>query len=254
MGDARIRLEALVLDEVAQSRRLDMCDAIAGWLTRVGQLLWVSGALLGPDRAAGFSSLGFGDDQTVGVATVAQIGGELASGATTLLRAGNRYAGAALIRQLVEVEYLAAAFADQHEVASQWLRSDREARRRFWSPARLRERSSHRFLKTDYWHHCELGGHPATPGMALLPDHSNSVPAAFLAADLVGHLLGIWRGVHSSLEQVVAGPPPIKWELPDVRPKIDEWLGSDDLYAAFQNLGAEMAASDSQAPDHDEPS
>jgi phage/plasmid primase-like uncharacterized protein len=47
----------------------------------------------------------------VGVATVAQISGELGAGAVALLEAGNNYAAAALIRQLVEVEYLASAFA-----------------------------------------------------------------------------------------------------------------------------------------------
>jgi hypothetical protein len=246
MGDPRAQLDALAKDDAAQRSRLDVCDSIAGWLATVGQLLWVSGFFIGPDRAAGWSPFDFGDDRSVGVATVAQIGGELASGATALLRAGNRYAAAALVRQLVEVEYLAAAFGEEHEVASEWLRADREGRLRFWSPARLRERSQRRFLKTDYWHHCEMGGHPATPGMALLPDHSNAMPAAFLTADLVGHLLGIWRGLGVALKEILSGPPPANWQLADLDSIVAGWLQSDELYAAFQSLGASMSTNNRQ--------
>lgn len=238
VDDPRAQLLELAKDDEAQRSRLAICDQFAEWLTRVGRVLWVSGFFIGPDRAAGLSQ--FGDDRAVGVATVAQIGGELAAGAIALLRAGNRYAAAALIRQLVEVEYLAAAFEEEHEVASEWLRADRAGRLRFWSPARLRERSTRRFLNTDYWHHCEMGGHPAGPGMALLPDHSNAVPAAFLAADLFGHLLGIWRGLDVALVEILSGPPPADWQLPDLAAPVAGLLESDELYAMFQSLGADM--------------
>jgi hypothetical protein len=70
---------------------------------------------------------------------------------------------------------LAAAFAEEHEIAGEWLRASREERIRFWSPTRLRERAGGRFLKTDYWHHCEMGGHPATRGMSLLPGHTKGL-------------------------------------------------------------------------------
>lgn len=242
MDDLRTQLLVLAKDEAAQRSRLHACDSIAGWLATVGQLLWVTGYFIGPDRVAGLSPFDLGDDRAVGVATVAQIGGELARAATALLRAGNRYAAAALVRQLVEVEYLAAAFGEQHEVASDWLRADRKARLRFWSPARLRESSQRRFLKTDYWHHCEMGGHPATPGMALLPDHANALPSAFLTADLAGHLLGIWRGLDVALKELLHGEPPADWQLSDLDSTVAAWLESDELYAAFQSLGSSMAA------------
>jgi hypothetical protein len=163
---------------------------------RAGQPVHVSVFvyIIGPDRVSGDSPFRFGDDRAVGVATVAQIGGELATGAVDLLNATNRYAACALVRQLVEVEYLATAFAEEHEIAAVWLRADRDERLKFWSPARLRQRAKGRFLNADYWNHCELGGHPATAGMRLLPGHEG-MHMAYLWTDLAGHLAGIWRAV-----------------------------------------------------------
>jgi hypothetical protein len=237
-AEVRKRLEELADDATASANRVDVCDTIATGLVRLGHVLWVGGYLVGPDRATGASPFRFGDDRAVGVATIVQIGGELASAAAALLRATNRYAASALIRQLVEVEYLAAAFAEEHEIASEWLRASREERIKFWSPARLRERAGGRFLNTDYWRHCEMGGHPATPGMSLLPGHANRVHTGFLWVDLAGHLVGIWRAIIQSTERFLEGPVPKDWELPDVQAAIDEWLRTDGLYAALLDLGA----------------
>lgn len=52
------------------------------------------------------------------VGLVGQTGGELAPGAIKLLHAENLYASAALIRQVVEVEYLASIFADDNHSLS----------------------------------------------------------------------------------------------------------------------------------------
>ena len=102
----------------------------------------------------------------------AQIGGELADGTIALLRAGQRYGAAALIRQLVEVEYLAAVFAGGSTIAADWMRTTRDERLKFWSPTKLRQLASREFLPSDYWTHCEFGGHPTPRALALLPDHS----------------------------------------------------------------------------------
>lgn len=72
-----------------------------------GTLLWVAGNLIGPDRVNKASPFGNGSDAVVGLAIVTQTAGELCSGAVSLLNEGNTYAAAALLRQLVEVEYLA---------------------------------------------------------------------------------------------------------------------------------------------------
>jgi hypothetical protein len=99
-------------DEAGIRTRKEINEAIAAAMRAGGRLLWVGGALVGPYRAEGKSPFAFGSDATVGLATVLQIAGELVTGAVTLLEENNRYAAAALLRQLVEVEYLAWAFAE----------------------------------------------------------------------------------------------------------------------------------------------
>jgi hypothetical protein len=128
--------------------------------------------MFGPDRAEGESPFEFGSDATVGLAAVLQIAGELVSGAITLLGEDNRYAAAALLRQLVEVEYLAWAFAEDEEEARKWMQSTKEQRQQLWQPRHLRERAGGRFRGSDYGQHCGRGGHPSPEGLTLLPDHS----------------------------------------------------------------------------------
>lgn len=174
-GDDQVRqlLRDLIENEAAVASRVSACDAVAGGLAQVGLALWVSGAFIGGDRVSGESPFGFGQDRAVGIATVAQIGGELARGAVGLLGGGNRYAASALLRQLVEIEYLAHAFAIGSETAEAWLRADRQKRRTFWSPKKVRDRASGEFPDEHYWSHCERGGHPTTEGMSLLHCHTN---------------------------------------------------------------------------------
>src|SRR3989442_8213104 len=134
----RRELQRLASDPAATASRISLCEIVGEALARVGRVLWVMGYIVGPDRVSGVSPFRFGDDTAVGVATVAQTGGELAHGAVALLRAGNRYAAAALLRQLVEVEYLAHAFEAQDDSAGEWLRAvDRKERLNFWAPAKL---------------------------------------------------------------------------------------------------------------------
>ncbi len=197
----------------------------------------MSGNLIGPDRKSGASPFRFGDDRTVGVATVAQIGGELSRAAADLLKAERLYAASALIRQLVEVEYLAHAFAHDHAVAAEWLRADRKERLAFWSPAAVRKRADGAFPAEDYRRHCDLGGHPTTEGRQLLPDHS-TLNVAFLWVNLAGHLSRIWRNVVVAAEQVNGGPIPAGWVVPDVDGAIDAWHASDRFWEALQELEA----------------
>ena len=189
----------LAADEDDQRSRAEICRTYASALERIGKLLWLQGTLIGPDRAEGDSPFGFGSDEVVGLATVCQIGGELVRGAIDQLDAGNRYSASALVRQLLEVEYLASAFAEKDDIAAEWMRADRDQRRKFWSPAELRKRSDGRFLSKDYWDHCDRGGHPTREALPLLPDH-NSQPVAFLWADLAGHLFSIWSSVVRAVE------------------------------------------------------
>ena len=137
-------------------------------LVNVGQLLHVTGNVIGPGRVDGSSKRGNGDDETVGVGALLQVGGELTLGAVHLFACGQNYAGAALVRQLVEVEYLMWAFAENPKDAKKWLDSTPSERQKFFRPVVLRRRSGGRFLDKDYGHHCEMGGHPVPRSMTLL--------------------------------------------------------------------------------------
>jgi len=182
------------LDPDAADSRRQVCVALATTLAKAGDSLWVVGSIFGSDRVSGASPFQFGSDAVVGLATVTQIGGELCSGIISLLDLDNRYAAMALLRQLVEVEYLAWAFAEDNEEAANWLRSDKEARRRMWQPRHLRERSGDRFRGKDYQMHCELGGHPTPEGRPLLPDHER-MSSFWWWYELAVHGVSVWEYV-----------------------------------------------------------
>ena len=228
------RLEILNADPGAAANRLSVCDAVSEALVRLGQLPWVGGALIGGDRVSGASPFRFGSDVVAGLATVAQIGGQLSQGAIAMLKSGNLYAAEALVRQLVEVEYLAHAFAYDHTVSADWLRADRDVRRSYWTPAAVRSRADGAFPAADYWRHCDLGGHPTGDGRRLLPDHK-TINVAFLWADLAGHLVRVWTYVRAAADQAV-GSALDGWGLPDVDGVIAAWRATDQLTAALGEL------------------
>ena len=202
-------------------------------------MLWVSGAIVGPHRVTGESRHGFGDDRVVGVATVAQIGGELARGCIDLLRSNNSYGAAALVRQLLEVEYLAHAFAGEHESAADWLRADRDQRRAFWTPQKVRARADGAFIGEHYWSHCDRGGHPTIEGTRLLPDHSESIETVFLWVDLAGHLASVWSNITTAAALAYGGAfPAAEWNASGVGAALEAWRSSDGLYASLAKLNA----------------
>jgi hypothetical protein len=188
-------------DARAQTSREAVCRALASGLRECGAALWVGGYIVGGDRVQGRSPFGYGSDASVGLALVAQSGGELTSGAVGLLDQGNLYSAAALIRQAVEVEYLAWAFAEDEEEARRWLRSRREDRLKMWQPRHLRERSKGLFSASDYGDHCEEGGHPTPESRRLLPDHSDQRPPSFLWFELARHGVGAWEHIVSAVRR-----------------------------------------------------
>lgn len=209
----------MAADKKGQRARRTMCRTYVKELAKAGKMLREA------DR---------GEDIT-GLATLCLIGTELASGASDLLDAGNRYGAQALIRQLVEVEYLASAFAEEDEIAAQWVRSDRAERQKFWSPAKLRARANGKFLREDYWDHCELGGHPTPIARVLLaPDE---FPSAFIWADMCGHLHGIWAGVISAVDvRHDQLPEGFGILLGPIMNAEDKWMEADALTRVLRSM------------------
>lgn len=190
-------------DHESQVERVKVVTALVPALAEAGQILWVGGSMFGPDRVSGQSPFSFGSDASVGLATVVQVGAELMKGVVALLADGNRYASLALLRQLVEVEYLAWAFAENESQASGWLRSTREERIKMWQPRHLRERSKGRFRAKDYGLHCELGGHPSPiEARKALPDHSIGISADFCWCEAALHGTSIWDYICRAAEKL----------------------------------------------------
>lgn len=99
----------------------------------------------------------------------------LVKGVISLLP-GNPYAASALVRQMVEVEYLSWTCAHDSEEVVDWLTSNRERRLARWQPRQLRKRAGDVFDEEDYRGHCEMGGHPTPVGIAAL---TGDLPRAF---------------------------------------------------------------------------
>lgn len=245
MSDQAIKdaLEAATRDEAATRLRQDFGAALAAVLCAGGKALWIGGSMIGPDRAEGNSPFEFGSDATVGLATVLQIGGELLGGAITLFDAENRYAAAALTRQLVEVEYLAWAFAEDHVEAERWMRSSKEERQEMWQPRHVRERSDGRFRGVDYGLHCGKGGHPSPEGLHLLPDHfAPEASTQLLFCDMAIHGHSVWCYALSAAGKLGYGDTLTQLEEARAVAQTEErWRGGDPFVAMLQRLGPPRA-------------
>lgn len=170
------------------------------------------------------------DEKTLGLGVVIRIGAELADASLALLDENKGYPAAALIRQLVEVEYLAWALAEDPDEVSRWIHADFMERQKFFAPQRLRDRSNGRFRNQEYWTHCARGGHPHPDGTAFLPGPNDEEGRGVdvLWDDLVFHLAGIWRHLLDALEG-----HPIEELLTDERRKsvtqaLKEWQARAD--------------------------
>lgn len=141
--------------------RESTCGVLAASLSSIGAVLWAFGLADQPRRS---------------IAVAIQMAGELASGSVLLLRNKNRYAAAALVRQLVEVEYLLCLFAMDKSEPLKWSTLGVDDVRKMFMPAKMRKRCGDRFRTEEYSSHCEVGGHPRLAGARLLPEHLRTGP------------------------------------------------------------------------------
>lgn len=235
-------LEALEEERSTQTRE-DAARALGDAMRDAGRALWIRGYLIGADRVRGTSPDGFGSDLTVGIATGLQVGGQLIAGATALVDLGNHYGAMALVRQLVEVEYLAWAFAeDRDRTAETWLRSTAEDRRRLWQPRNLRESSGGRFRAKDHGDHCERGGHPTPSAATLLPDHSDALPQGFIWVELCVHGSSAWdyfaAGIKAQHEYETIAKIPSVIALTKT---LESWRSTDLLVGLLAKVRAKNA-------------
>ncbi len=195
MDDPEIRrwkeLARMAATDAAQIQaRYHLAQTTAQTFSTVGGELHAIGHIVGTDRVRGVSKSGNGSDEVVAVSLLLRVAGQLVSASTDLFSDGRHYAAAALLRQLVEIEYLAWAFDARDNDAERWLRSTADERRDFFTPAKLRHAAQGKFRGKDYGYHCEMGGHPVPQAAILLS--ADDLTSQLLLSDLLGHTGRIW--------------------------------------------------------------
>lgn len=112
-------------------------------------------------------------------------------------------AAAALVRQLIECEYLLHAFVEDLDRAASWYRSTPSEIRRAFMPKKMRPLGG--FSDHENWSHCDQGGHPSPHGRYLLRFgvhgrlEDDAVLTASMWGDLAQHLARVWWAVHELL-------------------------------------------------------
>jgi hypothetical protein len=147
---------------------------------------------------------GFGEafSEFRAVSTVVCMAAELADAAVDMAKKSRYFAVAAVIRQLIECEYLLTLFNDDLEHARRWRESTPDEVRRSFTPETMRKLTG--FADEEYWNHCSTGGHPAPKGATLLEKldprrQSWPYSAAELLIDLGLHLQRIWKAIDALL-------------------------------------------------------
>lgn len=171
-----------------------------------------------------------------------EMAGELGFAASRMLSGDEHYAGAALLRQIVEIEYLTWTFKEGHESVTAWLTSTHEERMRVFSPKQLRANSRGRFLFKDYQDHCEQGGHPVPRGIPLLGGQEVG-SAQVLLVDLLAHCWRTWDQFRNWLMNLTTaqqiGFPKAGVE---VSHRLNAWGKRDPIYALMVELNPEPTA------------
>jgi len=171
-----------------------------------------------------------------------QMAGELGLAASRMLSGDEHYAGAALLRQIVEIEYLTWTFKEGHKSVTAWLTSTHEERRKVFSPKQLRTNAKGRFLFRDYQEHCEQGGHPVPRGIPLLGGQEVG-HAQVMLVDLLVHSWRTWDQVRIWLRKLAKtqqiGFPRAGVEIGQ---RLNEWGRRDPIYALMVELQPDPAA------------
>ena len=215
---AKELLQALT-ESSAHQARIKFCRDSASLLQACGDVLWAFGLAEEPLRRA--------------LATVLQMAGRLAVGSITMLETQNWYAAGALVRQLIETEYLLFRFSADSAEAERWLSATPAEIRSFFGPGAMRKRSGSQFRVEEYAVHCERGGHPNPRASFLLPEHllvAEMHPFGslnWLWIDLAQHLARINLRMATLVETAFMHVRIAKQSTVKAREAHDEWESRD---------------------------
>jgi hypothetical protein len=184
-------------DEKMQAARVNALSKIATHLTDAGFKLHDIGQQDGlePDCR----------DRLEGLALVTVTAASLTAGIWHLAQANNMYPAHALLRQLVECEFVLWKFAQGASQSQEWLRSSPEQRRNSWKPATIYRDDNNDFRQKDYGGHCENGGHPTPVGSRMAAGIMDlTITKANLFSDSIGHAKDSWRHMLESVSAIDA--------------------------------------------------
>jgi hypothetical protein len=194
-----------LLDESLGQERVAFCRAAVAGLVGVSGWLafdsWLGGGDVGM-RSGRIASVEHEETRYQafrGIATVVEMATELSVAIVSLLDDEARYAAAALVRQLIETEYLLQAFASDLARGAEWYQATPAEIRKAFELKTMRKVGG--FSDTEYWSHCDQGGHPSPRGRHLLGYGSSrsselaALVAASLWSDLAQHLQRVWAAV-----------------------------------------------------------
>jgi hypothetical protein len=182
-------------DEQIVRARLAVLDSCSVVFTRLADLLQTSG-WIGRDR------------KELAAALLMRLASELAGGISLLIQNSHLYAAGALLRQLIEIEYLLFLGYANPTTLQNWYEADATELRKLFSPQQMRKRTDGLFRDKEYWLHCEIGGHPHPMGSRVLLSSSYTTPVpavAFLLPDTVQHLRRLWTSVKLLLPKLNIG-------------------------------------------------
>lgn len=188
-AEALEQIVAGLSDEGAQALRERVAYEVPQRLSESAQRLAIH-YRFSTDAAAG-----------TGFATVTAMAAELGAGAAQLFAARLCYAGAALVRQLIECNYLLTLMAEAQTEAASWMTSSRAEIMAKFMPRHMRQRSVRNFRQSEYEVHCDRGGHPNPAGRHHLRRISMSqLPRNGEWLDLAEHLADTWRAFTAGLK------------------------------------------------------
>ena len=204
-------------NEDVVTARFAVLDTAATSLNKIAEGLHVAGFVLRSDRL-------------LAAALLCRLGSELSGGIALLLRGRHEYAAGALLRQIVEVEYLMfLAYRDPSQL-EKWYTADARRLRDEFKPQVMRKAAGGLFRDNEYWHHCEVGGHPHPKARLLLRAYNppeTDVQRALLP-DSVHHIRRLWTSLRLLLPQIEMGQPILDKVAGLLHSAVESWEKVED--------------------------
>lgn len=220
-------------DEQVMSARFAVLDTAEATLTTIADLTQTSGGINC-------------DDNELALALLSRLASELSGSICVLARQSRLYAAGALLRQLIELEYLMFLGYMDPSSLGRWYRADARELRKFFSPQQMRNAADGLFRDEEYWLHCAVGGHPHPKSRILLSSyHPPLDPVASLLPDAVQHLRRLWTSLKLVLPKLNVGEITVEEHGQPLIDAINHWLNVEHpLVLTFDGIPRNVSAAD----------